>query len=407
MKRNRRLLISSQFFSETGDWIAATAVMLQVYQMTHSAIWVSFILISENIAVMMSSTIGGVIADRFEPKKCMIVTDIMRALLVCLVPFVSFHVVSIYAILMMMVFCTLIFLPGKMKLIRRISTDEEVASLNSLSYSITGGVKIIGYLIGGIVVGSFGYRLPYFLDAFTFVLSALLLSFIRSTWSNEESLVQTVQEKKSIAREFLESITEFRTYSMIPKLIMIFMFGSFVVGVFVPQLVVFNSQVLRGDDLIFSYLNCAVAVGMLVASMGFTKIVMRFHPITAIIVSRIGLGVTLICLAVSTYPHVLIILFVLGLFQPVPSMVGMTLITTVIPERLLGKFVGILNVFTTSLYLSGMLVGGLVASQSVTEMYVGCGGLTLAFTMLLYLNRHKFRRDMQYTHLQQQAKSNV
>ena len=91
------------------------------------------------------------------------------------------------------------------------------------------------------------------------------------------------------------------------------------------------------------------------------------------------------------YPTVLAALFVLGVCQAMPTLVALTLCQIIVPSRLLGRFFGLLNVFTTSFYVTGMLVGGLLATWSIQWMYRGVGLFAIAIFALFVLNRKRFQ----------------
>jgi MFS family permease len=93
----------------------------------------------------------------------------------------------------------------------------------------------------------------------------------------------------------------------------------------------------------------------------------------------------------TPYPFTLGILFLLGCFQTIPNLVGLTLCQKIVPERLLGRFFGLLNVFTTSAYVTGMLIGGLVASESIVWMYRGAGFLAVLFFLYGLICQRRLR----------------
>ncbi|MGG1660863.1 MFS transporter [Brevibacillus sp. NRS-1366] len=386
--RNRNILLSAQFLSEIGDWVVFSALMLQIYNITHSPILVSLLMVSQNVMIIFASGFGGIIADRYNPKMLMIVTDILRALMIILIPFVFNTIWLIYPILMLVILCSCIFNPAKMKVIRRISSDDELATINSYSFAISGVVKILGFLFGGLLIGFYGYKIPYYLDSLTYILSCIILTFISYPYTKIRA---ERQQQSSFYNDFKSGISELKGIPFIPRLIIIFTTGSFIIGMIVTQLVVFNSQSLSGNELTFGYLNGAIAAGMIIVSAFYSKYAKNWEPYLTIIFSAfLGIGTSLILITTLPYPYVLVVMFLLGFFQTLPNLVALTLCQKIVPETFLGRFFGVLNIFTTSFYVIGMLLGGTLATLSVTWMYRGLGFFSILVFIIAFVYRDKF-----------------
>jgi MFS family permease len=69
--RDYRLLWIGAVLSNTGTWMQTIALGWYVFQLTHSAFWVSFITFANFFPVVLSP-LGGVYADRFDRKKLLI-----------------------------------------------------------------------------------------------------------------------------------------------------------------------------------------------------------------------------------------------------------------------------------------------------------------------------------------------
>src|SRR5438067_12973578 len=81
--RNRdfRLLAGALTQSAMGDWAYNVALIVYVYQQTHSAAWVSAATLGRMIPRFIASPYGGVIAERFERIHVMMSADAARLVL--------------------------------------------------------------------------------------------------------------------------------------------------------------------------------------------------------------------------------------------------------------------------------------------------------------------------------------
>jgi predicted MFS family arabinose efflux permease len=141
-----------------------------------------------------------------------------------------------------------------------------------------------------------------------------------------------------------------------------------------------------------------------VVSSVFANYASRWEPFKTMLVSAfLGSGLLLILLPMLSYPFVLAALFALGICQAMPNLVALTLTQMIVPSRLLGRFFGLLNVATTTCYVTGMLLGGLVATWSIKWMYRGTGIVSLAVFCVFVLYRKRFQGGAE-SHAQHSAK---
>ena len=80
-KRDFRLLAVALTQSAMGDWAYNVALVVYVYEHTHSAAWVSAATLGRMIPKFLVSSYGGVLAERFERIHVMITADLLRLVL--------------------------------------------------------------------------------------------------------------------------------------------------------------------------------------------------------------------------------------------------------------------------------------------------------------------------------------
>src|SRR4051794_35111476 len=78
--RNRdfRLLTGALTQSAMGDWAYNVALIVYVYNQTHSAAWVSAGTLARMVPSFFASPYGGVVAERFERIRVMMCADLIR-----------------------------------------------------------------------------------------------------------------------------------------------------------------------------------------------------------------------------------------------------------------------------------------------------------------------------------------
>ena len=87
--RNRSftLLWVGQLISSMGSALTTLAASILVYRLTGSALSVGLMLIATSSPTILIGLIAGVIVDRYDRKRIMLISDLLRAVLIFLIPF--------------------------------------------------------------------------------------------------------------------------------------------------------------------------------------------------------------------------------------------------------------------------------------------------------------------------------
>jgi predicted MFS family arabinose efflux permease len=183
LKRNRnfRQLWLGQVVSQLGDWFDTIAVYTLVLELTGSGRAVAFILIARFLPSVVMGPLAGVLADRFNRRTIMIVSDLLRALIVLGFLFIRRpeQLWIIYALTVLQLALSTFFEPAKTAAIPSIVTPRELVPANAIS-SVTWSVMLtLGAAIGGAVTGSFGTDAAFVLDSVSYLASAALIARIR------------------------------------------------------------------------------------------------------------------------------------------------------------------------------------------------------------------------------------
>ena len=73
----RRLLVALAV-SQIGDWLYNLALVVLVYDRTHSALWAGVTTAARVVPIVVLGPLGGVFADRFDRRRIMIISDLLR-----------------------------------------------------------------------------------------------------------------------------------------------------------------------------------------------------------------------------------------------------------------------------------------------------------------------------------------
>lgn len=212
---NKKLFLYVKAFSELGTMMDMIVMNALILAMTHSPAWLSANLAIRVIGGVLSSMFSGVLADRYDRKKIMIWSDIVRALAIILLilfpnPFmfltVSF-VLGIFASSFQICFSAEI---------PQIFGENKVLEVNALISRLTSISIVIGFFTAGFFSDFLGYNTVLAIDSFSYMVSALVL--YKMNW---KTAVRAVAIKVSPLKSLLGDAREVKKYLALHPLLWI------------------------------------------------------------------------------------------------------------------------------------------------------------------------------------------
>ena len=134
----------------------------------------SALLIADFLPIILIGILAAPLVDRLSRRRLLIVSDLARAAVFCLLPFAgSAEVILVLALAQGI--ATGFFRPAVYAGMPNLVEDERLPAATSLLQTVENLTWMIGPVIGGVVLAVAGPDLAYWLNAATFLLSALLL----------------------------------------------------------------------------------------------------------------------------------------------------------------------------------------------------------------------------------------
>ena len=177
--RNVRFLWFAQVVSEMGDWFYAVAIYSLLLELTGSARSVAFATVAMVFPQVLVSPMAGVVNDRLKRREVMIVADIARFFIVGSMIFAQSadRIWLIYLLMFLETVMWAFFEPGRSSLMPNLCRGERETLVANALGSTTWAVNFfLGSALGGLVAVSFGRNSVFVINAFTFLVSAWLLT---------------------------------------------------------------------------------------------------------------------------------------------------------------------------------------------------------------------------------------
>ncbi len=195
---NFRSLWSGQVVSLLGDWFNLIATATLLSELTDSALALGGLFAVRMLAPFLVSPVAGVFADRYNRKRLLIATDLLRAAVVLgfLLVRSREQVWLLYALTAVQLGLAGFFFPTRNALLPVIVTRAELGAANALSSATWSVMLALGTALGGLVTGALGAYPAFIIDSATFVLSAMLIAGIRGSGREEtaEAVARGVRE---------------------------------------------------------------------------------------------------------------------------------------------------------------------------------------------------------------------
>ena len=180
LARNRdfRLLFAAQTTSLVGSGVTSVALAAFAYDLAggNAAIVVGTALTLRILAFVTLAPIAGVVADRVDRKRLMVVTDVVRVALLGAFPFVT-TVGQVYALIFAINAATAFFTPAFEAALPDVVGAEHYTRAVSWSRIAVALETTLGPLFAGILISLVGVRWTFWADGATYLLSAGLLLF--------------------------------------------------------------------------------------------------------------------------------------------------------------------------------------------------------------------------------------
>ncbi|MBD3348946.1 MAG: MFS transporter [Candidatus Eisenbacteria bacterium] len=203
---NFSLLWSSSLSSQLGDHLNLMALTALIFSLSEGAIKgleFSKILLLASVPVLVFGPISGVFADRYSRKKLMIASDLLRAGLVAIIPFVTRSMTPVYVIVFLVFTINRFYLSARSAAIPQIVRSDRLLEANSLLNVAMMATIMLGPWGGGLLVEKFGYTWGFLTDAGTYVVSGVLIAFIslRSLSEVKEERRRELLNRAQVLRE--------------------------------------------------------------------------------------------------------------------------------------------------------------------------------------------------------------
>ena len=396
-------LWAGQVISLFGDRVNQIALGAFVFEVTKSPLAVALTFFSGTIPNLVFSPLAGAFVDRWDQKRVMVVSDLLRAALVMIVPVaVMVNVWLAYPLVFVITTVSIFFRPARAAALPRIVPEEDLLAANSAMWVGETLADVVNYPLAGLFVVflASSLSLAFWFDAATYIASAALLATIvvpplakrgaadegDADGETEGGGKTTVVADLKVGWAFLRRETVLLANTLQGTA------GQFAVGIMTVASIPLAQQItgLGGTEYraTYAFMETSIGVGNLIGGfvLGLVATKVRKGPMVAIAYTVFGLFIIGVGNA-STVPMMLALLFGVGVANMAFVIPSQTLFQLRTPPELIGRVVSfrfalVFGGMSIAMAVGGLLIGEfgpgqVIAWAGVLSVVAGLAGLLL------------------------------
>jgi len=392
---NYRLFFTGQSFSLIGTWMQKTAVSWVVYSLTHSKVMLGYTLFASMFPSFLFSFLGGVVADRFNKYKVLLITQVVsmvQAILLTVLIFLKHYTVwEILALSVLLGIINAFDVPARQSLVYDMVDDKkDLPNALALNSSMVNLSRLLGPAIAGLVIENFGEGVCFGLNAFSFLAVIISLLFMKlPVWVKKTS-------NKNVFKELKEGYLYIRATPEIGYVIMMLGFISLLVLPYATLLPVYAKDIFHGTATTFGAINSATGLGALAGSVFLASLKpgTNLRNILAFNTFVFGTGLVMFSHSLS-YPLALTFAAI-GAFGMISQVtISNTIIQTTVDQAMRGRVISFYAMaFFGMQPLGGIIIGYMSQHIGVenTVMAEGIIAIIIGIFHLRFLHLHKYKK---------------
>lgn len=381
--RDFRYLWTAQVLSDFGDNLTFLTLLILIQRLTGSTVALAGLMVAITVPALVFGALSGVLVDRVDRKKAMLVSDLIRGLVVLSFLFVRSPdmLPLIYVIAFVQASVGTVDNPARSAFLPAVVGTGKLLAANSVVQTSRIVFNLLGTATAGILAATFDTLGPAFVvDSLTFFASFLLVTRVRTSGRPEKGEGSKVWVEM---REGFGVMVSSRPLRAVIGSLSVTMLGLGAVNVlFVPFLI----EDLAVSEAFLGAVEASQVVGLVVSGAVVALLAPRLRPANLVSLGLLGVGgfVAAISRADAVWQVMILLLFVGLSVGPVQAGAN-TLSQTLVDDAKRGRVGGAINTLLSAANVASMgLAGVAAASFGTRNVFMLCGGLVALSGLLAY-----------------------
>lgn len=383
--------------SKLGSWIYLIALNLTVWHLTESPAAVAGIYIIGPIARIMCSFFAGSIVDRANKRTILIICDVFRAGLVCLMPLLS-EIWLIYSFIFLANVAVCFANPSSTFMITKLVLPNDRLRFNAINSMLGSGSFMIGPALSGAIIAISSTAAAMWVNGVMLLFSAFMM-FLLPNVEQKSAGTATVLTPAVIREDFSIVWTFISQRKAVLQFFILYSTALMICYSLDSQEMSFLKDFHQVTDSVYGIIVGITGIGAIVGGYLAARFVNNLS-----LVSYIGIGFTCTLLSYFTFyfsPNLTIAVaafILLGLFMAFSNAGYATFYQQTIPTELMGRFGSSLGLIESVMQITLTLIIGYLAEiytiQLTTSLFAFIGAVIacIVYFHLLY-NKSLFVKE--------------
>lgn len=373
-------LLFGEFVSSIGDWLYLVAMLVLIWDEANDPVVLGLIGAARIVPYILLSVPAGIVADRFDRRLVLLVTDVARGLIMLLIAGAVMLDMSVWVIVGLAITATCFsafFSPAIGAYLPSLVKDEsELGPANSAWSSLDNLAFFIGPAFAALLLSLNSLPVAFILNALTFAVVALVLLRLPAGRAKQAPLADADAGQTDATPAPLPSLRE-ATRPILRPLAGIgilnladgFVFGG--LGVITVILAVDTFQVGEAGT---GLLNSAIGVGEIVGAVVAGALVLRRKLGPPLLAGALFLGAGIAAMGVvNSFTLALIAIAIASGGALLLEITATTLLQRIVPDNIRGRTFGVIETVTVTAYAAGAFVVPVLAATNTTTVLLVCG----------------------------------
>jgi MFS family permease len=392
--RNYRLFYIGQSISRIGMWMQRTAVLWVVYSMTHSPFMLGVTMFAEQFPSFLFSLLGGVISDRYDRYKLILLTQtasMLQAILLTVLVFSGNYAVwQILALSFMLGMINALDVPTRQPLVHAMVNDPaDLPNAIAFNSSLANLAKMIGPAVSGFVLKLWGADICFLLNAVSFIAVITCLLMMK--------LPPRVRPfgKKKVRTELADAFRYLLRTPEIAHVIGMLALMSLLVLPYQTLLPIFAKVVFLGDAATYGAISGFIGLGALLGAV-FLASLRRTDLKRVLLINTVLLGMALIAFSfLRSFPAAMAVALVIGFGAMAQTTVCITIVQVRSDAAFLGRVMSYVAMAALGMMpLGSLLVGAVSERIGADHAMLGQGMLALIIAAVFFRSLMRRRAGM-------------
>ncbi|SMC25355.1 Predicted arabinose efflux permease, MFS family [Clostridium acidisoli DSM 12555] len=391
--KNYIYVYASQVISNFGDAFTMLAFPLFAYYLSGTILSSGIILMCETIPWIIIGPFAGILADKYDQKRILLISDLCRAILTFAL-FMTANIYVAYIMAFLMGIFTSCFTAARSSIIPNLLDKDLLESgvtLSSLSRNI---ISLLGPSIGTIMLAIFSSKFLFIIDSITYIISFILLLNLNINMKNVDKTRIKHYEHASIKTQIFNGFLLVKNNSIIKPILDLDIIKTLFEAIISVLIISLIKKYYKLDDSFYALIMTFNSIGILIGIFICSKFNINKYKYKLIFVSTIIIFLVIYMHSITLNKYIFLLLwFLYGFCLGIRELIMQVIFANNINDNERGRVYSFSNSMISLAYVIGYLSANYIyIVLGIKNSFAFCS-IMLGVLSIGYILKNNFMRE--------------